>query len=176
MKRQTGFTLIELMIVIAIIGILAAIGLPAYQDYTIRTRSAEGLSLAMGAKTALSENAATASDLSVAADTWNAQQGATGATSKYVTSVQMNPSPGPKQGEVTIVLNASTVGVPAGNNTLILSPFVGTQALGDAIAAGATGAIHWSCQSATNKTATARSLTTGTMGTLLPKHAPAECR
>jgi len=56
MKRvQKGFTLIELMIVVAIIGILAAIALPAYQDYTKRTHVAEGLTLAGGAKTSVTE-------------------------------------------------------------------------------------------------------------------------
>src|SRR5690554_4403279 len=55
---QKGFTLIELMIVVAIIGILAAIALPAYQDYTIRAKVTEGLSLAASARTAVSENAA----------------------------------------------------------------------------------------------------------------------
>jgi type IV pilus assembly protein PilA len=54
-KVQQGFTLIELMIVVAIIGILAAIAIPAYQDYTIRGQVSEGLSLAAGAKTAVSE-------------------------------------------------------------------------------------------------------------------------
>ncbi|MBH3432475.1 pilin [Pseudomonas citronellolis] len=55
MKAQKGFTLIELMIVVAIIGILAAIALPAYQDYTKRSHVTEGLSLAAGAKTAVTE-------------------------------------------------------------------------------------------------------------------------
>jgi type IV pilus assembly protein PilA len=55
---QKGFTLIELMIVVAIIGILAAVALPAYQDYTIRARVTEGLSLAAAAKLAIAENAA----------------------------------------------------------------------------------------------------------------------
>ena len=54
-QAQQGFTLIELMIVVAIIGILAAIAIPAYQDYTIRAQVSEGLSLADGAKTALAE-------------------------------------------------------------------------------------------------------------------------
>jgi len=55
MKKQQGFTLIELMIVVAIIGILAAIALPAYQDYTARARVSEGISLASGARTAVTE-------------------------------------------------------------------------------------------------------------------------
>ena len=55
MKQQKGFTLIELMIVIAIIGILAAIAIPAYQDYTIRSKVSEGLNMAGAAKLAVSE-------------------------------------------------------------------------------------------------------------------------
>ncbi len=55
MRQQQGFTLIELMIVVAIIGILAAVAIPAYQDYTIRAQVSEGLSLAGGAKTAITE-------------------------------------------------------------------------------------------------------------------------
>ena len=55
-KSQKGFTLIELMIVVAIIGILASVAVPAYQDYIVRTKVSEGLSLAAGAKTAVTES------------------------------------------------------------------------------------------------------------------------
>lgn len=63
MKAQKGFTLIELMIVVAIIGILAAVALPAYQDYTIRARVTEGVGLAASAKTLIGDSSATAGEL-----------------------------------------------------------------------------------------------------------------
>jgi type IV pilus assembly protein PilA len=86
---QKGFTLIELMIVVAIIGILAAIALPAYQDYTIRTQVSEGMTLGSGAKTAIAEYF----DNHGAFPATNAEAGLVSAASivgKYVTSVDIS--------------------------------------------------------------------------------------
>lgn len=189
---QQGFTLIELMIVVAIIGVLAAVALPAYQDFTIRARATEGLILASDAKLTVTVAGAQSADaLARASDEWNAGAGNTGVNSKYVSSICIGATAGASQcpaaggavntGVIVITYNPATVGVSAANNTLLLSPYVqsagGSIPLAAAQAVRMTGAINWACTSAIN--ATGSSLSPGSppaVGTMLARHVPAECR
>ncbi|MCZ4321114.1 pilin [Pseudomonas anguilliseptica] len=126
---QKGFTLIELMIVVAIIGILAAVALPAYQDYTTRAKVSEVMLMGAPAKLAVAE---TSSSLGGLASLTASNSGYTfpGAT-KYVSNVAITNA----TGVVTI-----TSSVPGANGNIVLTP----------TAVGATGQLTWACTTTIN--------------------------
>ncbi len=182
---QKGFTLIELMIVVAIIGILAAVALPAYQDYTIRARVTEGLSLAAAAKLAIAENAA-----SGAANLANGYPGTTATRSVLANSPACGilTSCTPTELATTFTTaNSGGIGInTAGNisigyaanvaastaNRLVLNP----TANGAPLVAGTppTGSIRWDCYA--QGVLTRASVAVVGSPTLPSRLAPGECR
>ncbi len=159
---QKGFTLIELMIVVAIIGILAAIAIPAYQDYTVRAQVTEGLNLAGDLKAAVAEDFANSG-------AWPATEVALGMvegskTGKYVSDVDVGT------GTITITygLQANASALGAGANVLTLRPMV-----------SANNDVIWICgykapPAGAVEAASGASAAGAT--TVLPKYLPSNCR
>lgn len=148
MKRgaQKGFTLIELMIVVAIIAILSAFALPAYQDYTIRTRVAEGLNLASSAKAAVTEYYTNFR-------AWPGSNTEAGlAVPSKITGNGVESVTVAANGKITIKYNTK---VDSTNNTIDFSPVTTTPTPGQS--------IKWKC-------------TTGSSNGVEKQYLPAECR
>ncbi len=175
MKRQLqqGFTLIELMIVVAIIGILAAVALPAYQDYTVRSKISEAVIAGSAVKAMMSEAFQTDSTagLTAAATAYNSKPLAE-KQSKYVANIVVGTA---TPWSITVSVAATSGnGIPTAinNQTIVMTPNVANVAP----TAASQGAIDWACTSATATAATNRNLGSRPLGTLLAKYAPAECR
>lgn len=158
---QKGFTLIELMIVVAIIAILAAIALPAYQDYTIRSQASEGLTLMSGAKTAVAETFINRGTLPADRAAAGMSSNASDTQGQYVSQVEV------EDGVITATYG-NNAHSKIQSSTLVLTPWE----TGD-------GSVAWQCNSAgagSEPGGTALAAGSGDLGDLPVQYAPSQCR
>jgi type IV pilus assembly protein PilA len=145
-RAQAGFTLIELMIVVAIIGILAAVALPAYQDYTKRAKVTELILAASACRTTISEVVQSASTSLPLGNAWGCESASS--TSQYVAKVETDGS-----GKVTVTAQ----NIPGVTGNITLTPYVG--ATGTTVPTVGTVIGRWVCS-----------------GSIDPKFRPGSCR
>ena len=159
---QKGFTLIELMIVVAIIGILAAIAIPAYQDYTIRAQVSEGMTLAAAAKAAVAETYLNTGTAPVNREDAGMSPNATDTFGKYVSSVEV------ANGVITIEYDGGDVNQAISGNTVELIPYTSDD-----------DSVTWVCGGDTLSdvpTGASAMGDTGGSGDLDAKYLPASCQ
>ena len=157
-RFQKGFTLIELMIVVAIIGILAAVALPAYQDYTIRAKTSEVVLIASGCRTSITEYVQSQPSMPTASNGFGCES-STG-VSKYVASLATSPV-----GLITVTsqnIKNSSATPPDVGGVITLKPLIG--AAGNAVTTSGVNIFRWVCGDAADGT------------TVSPRYLPATCR
>lgn len=175
MSTQTkGFSLIELMVVIAIIAILAAIAVPAYSDFTIRAKFVEGYSMAMTVRNALGSAWTSHGMDGVASTALDYPPNNTKTASKFVQYVTVDAG----TGVITVVYAGNSGnGVPTSLNgaTMTLTPQIRSGSGYQLLSNGLAGALDWACASDRHTTASNRGMQY-TPGTVPAKYMPSECR
>ena len=168
-QMQQGFTLIELMIVVAIIGILASIALPAYQDYTVRAKVSEGVIAASSLKIGVAEMLADSGVAGVTRYATEVLADQPQMITKKISAIAVNTNAA-AMGAIDVTFDVAGTGIPqlGATNTLQYIPSIAGVALSDA---NSTGSIDWNCSPV------ALGAVLAATGTTVPaKYLPASCR